>query len=187
MSSHGHPVDPGGARPLLVDTRRQAWRIMRSSVANPIYPATLRRDLPYFTDRVCVERRVSRPRRPDNPCPQIVPPSCKPIVFLLPFALCAAFPRSDYYGSSALGVVHLRSSRLARFGAGQTIRVPVFRSPTFVPLGGELYPWRYWRRAERAVPVSDAMPASSSRRTEPCRFSIALPPMPSRDLEAVIG
>ncbi len=26
---------------------------------------------------------------------------------LLPFALCVAFPRSDYYGSSALGVVHL--------------------------------------------------------------------------------
>jgi hypothetical protein len=32
---------------------------------------------------------------------------CKSIFFLLPFALCVAFPRSDYYGSSALGIVHL--------------------------------------------------------------------------------
>jgi hypothetical protein len=73
--------------------------------------------------------------RPDNPCPQITPPSCRPIVFLLSFALCAAFPRSDYCESSALGVVRLLPSRLARFRAGQTIRVP-----TFVPLDGELYP-----------------------------------------------
>jgi hypothetical protein len=39
----------------------------------------------------------------------------------------------------------------------------VFRSPTFVPLGGELYPWRYWRQAERAVPVSGTLHVSSSR------------------------
>jgi hypothetical protein len=37
------------------------------------------------------------------------------LLFLLPFALCAAFPRSDYYGSSALGVAHLRPSRRAQF------------------------------------------------------------------------
>jgi hypothetical protein len=49
-----------------------------------------------------------------------------------------------------------------------------------VSLDGELYPWRYWRRAMRAVPVSDAMPAPNSRdgRTLPPR--IALPPMPSQ-------
>lgn len=63
-----------------------------------------------------------------------------PIVFLLPFALCAAFPRSDYYGSSALGVARLLPSRLARFRAGQTIRVPVFLLSTFMPVGGGLYP-----------------------------------------------
>jgi hypothetical protein len=85
------------------------------------------------------------------------------IVFLLPFAMCAAFPHSDYYGSSALGVVRLRSSRLAWFLARQTIRVPVFRYSTLVPLDGELYPWRYWRRAKRAIPVSTTMPAVSSR------------------------
>ena len=78
------------------------------------------------------------------------PPSYKSIVFLLPFALCAAFPRSDYYGSSALGLVRLRPSRRAQFRAGQASRVPVFRSPTFVSLGGELYPWRYGRRAEES-------------------------------------
>jgi hypothetical protein len=74
----------------------------------------------------------------------------------------AAFPRSDYYESSALGVTHLRPSRLARLRAGQMIRVPVFRFSTFVPLDGGLYPWRCWRRAKRAVPVSDAMTAPGS-------------------------
>jgi hypothetical protein len=39
----------------------------------------------------------------------------------------------------------------------------VFRSPTFVPLGGELYPWRCWRQAKRAVPVSGTLRVSSSR------------------------
>jgi len=65
--------------------------------------------------------------------------------------MCAAFPRADYYGSSALGVVLLRPLRLAQFLAGRTIRVPVFRSSTFVSLGGELYPWRCGRRAEEKV------------------------------------
>jgi hypothetical protein len=39
----------------------------------------------------------------------------------------------------------------------------VFRFPTFVPLDGELYPWRCWEQAERAVPVPDTMPVPSSR------------------------
>jgi hypothetical protein len=39
--------------------------------------------------------------------------------------MCAVFPRSDYFGSSILGVVHLRSSRLAMLRAGRTIRVSV--------------------------------------------------------------
>ena len=82
------------------------------------------------------------PHRLDDRCPLIVPPPCKSIVFLLPFAMCAALPRADYYESSALGVVRLRPSRLAQFRSGQTIRVPAFRSTTCVPLGGELYPWR---------------------------------------------
>jgi hypothetical protein len=54
--------------------------------------------------------------------------------------MCAAFPHSDYYGSSALGVVRLRSSRLARLRARRTIRVPVFQSSTYVSLDGEFYP-----------------------------------------------
>jgi hypothetical protein len=54
--------------------------------------------------------------------------------------MCTVFPRSDYYGSSALGVVRLRSSRLARLRAGRTIRVPVFQSSTYVSLDGELHP-----------------------------------------------
>jgi hypothetical protein len=61
-----------------------------------------------------------------------------------------AFPCSDYYESSVLGPVRLRSSRLAQFQTGQAGRVPVFRSSTFVSLGGELYPLRRWRWAEES-------------------------------------
>ena len=67
-----------------------------------------------------------------------------------------AFPRSDYYGSSALGVVRLRPSRLARLRAGRAIQVPVFRSPTFVPLGGELYPGRCWEWVKGVSPIPGA-------------------------------
>ncbi len=122
-------------------------------------------NLPYFADRVCVERRVLRPLQPDDPCPRITPPSCKSIVFLPPFALRMAFPRSDYYGGSALGVVRLRPSRVARLRlrTGQTIRVPVFRFSTFVSLDGGLYPGDAGDGPKRAVPASDAIPAPGSR------------------------
>jgi len=121
-------------------------------LATPTYPARHRWDVPDSTDRVCVERRVSKPHRLGDLCPQIVPPSRSSIAFLLPFALCAAFPRSDYYGSSALGGVPLRPLRLAQFRTGRTPRVPVFRSSTFVSLGGELYPWRCRRRPRKVQP-----------------------------------
>lgn len=85
----------------------------------------------------------------------------------------AAFPRADYYGSSALGVALLRPLRLAQFLAGRTIRVPVFRSSTFVSLGGELYPWRCGGRAEKKMSHpgyaariqqrGDSSPAASDR------------------------
>ncbi len=88
------------------------------------------------------------------------PPSCKSIIVLLPFAMCAAFPRPDYYGSFALGVVLLRPLRLAQFRAGRTIQVPVFRSSTFMSLGGGLYPWRCRRRTEESVAVSGTLLAA---------------------------
>src|ERR1700679_1775320 len=119
-------------------------------LTNPTYLAIGRQDLPDSTDRVCFERRVSKPHRPADPCPWIIPPSCKSIVFLLSFAMCMAFPCSDYYESSVLGLVRFRSSRLAQFRAGQASRVPVFRSSTFVPLGSELYPLQLWRWAEES-------------------------------------
>ena len=98
----------------------------------------------------------------------------------------AAFPRSNYYGSSALGGIHLRPSRLAQFRAGQTLRVPVFRFSTFMHLGGVLYPWRFretsfestsrlrtrfWRGQQRGA-------------SEPRRFRSRVPPTPSRQVEA---
>ena len=87
----------------------------------------------------------------------------------------AAFPRADYYGSSALVVVLLRPLRLAQFLAERTIRVPVFRSSTFVSLGGELYPWRCGRWVEEKMPHlecatrtrqwGDSSPTASDRLT----------------------
>lgn len=76
--------------------------------------------------------------------------------------MCAAFPRADYYGSSALGRTRLRPSRLAQFRSGRVIRVPVFRSSTFVSLGGGLYPWRCGRRVEESGPISGALDAPGS-------------------------
>jgi len=152
MLSAVTPSTPADRAPLFEATRRQAWRRMRGSVSQPHKSRQTSLDVPDSTDRVCAERRVSKPHRPRDPCPQIIPPSRYSIVFLLPFALCVALPRSDYYGSSALGVVLLRPLRLAQFPAGRTIRVPVFRSSTFVPLDGGLYPWRCWRRPRKVWP-----------------------------------
>lgn len=112
---------------------RNSARIPSRNFCSPIHfwispPTNLAmqgRGSPCFADKVRAARRVPKPRRLGNRCPQIASPSCKPIVFLLPFAMCAVFPRSDYFGSSILGVVHLRSSRLAMLRAGRTIRVSV--------------------------------------------------------------
>lgn len=107
----------------------------------------------------------------------ITPPQPQPIVFLPAFALYVAFPRSDYYAGSAPDGVRLRPSRLAQFRAGQTYRVPVFRSSTFVRLGGVLYPWRYGRRAMGACPVPNAaFGASSSGHRENPPHLFASPP-----------
>jgi hypothetical protein len=143
-------------------------------------------DVSDSADRVCVERRVSRPHRLGDLCPQIVPPSRSSIAFLLPFALYAAFPRSDYYGSSALGGVPLRPLRLAQFRAGRTPRVPVFRSSTLVSLGGELYPWRCRRRTEESMAIPSALCAPSSGELPAPPLQIARPPPPSRHGEAAI-
>ncbi|MCY1562541.1 hypothetical protein D9M68_999540 [compost metagenome] len=94
----------------------------------------------------------------------------KPIVFLLPFALCAAFPHSDYYESSALGVVHIRPSQRARLPTGQTIQFPVFRLPTLLPLGGELYPVQCGRWGIGASPISGLIENPAARIDEPCRL-----------------
>jgi hypothetical protein len=156
LSSGCFPRSPHRPRRTVhLYSRRRAARHgeeCEGRLANPTNPARHRWDVPDSTDRVCAERRVSKPHRPRDPCPQIIPPSRYSIVFLLPFALCVALPRSDYYGSSALGVVLLRPLRLAQFPAGRTIRVPVFRSSTFVPLDGGLYPWRCWRRPRKVWP-----------------------------------
>lgn len=112
---------------------------------------------------------------PDFVCPKIhVHGSLlrlyNPIVFLLPFALYAAFPHSDYYESSALGVVPIWPSQRARLPTGQTIQVPVFRFPTLVPLGGELYPVQCGRWGKGASPISGLFENPAVRIDEPYRL-----------------
>ena len=69
------------------------------------------------------------------------PPSLRPYTFLPPFALYAAFPRSDYYDGSAPKTADRWSPQSARHRAGQTVlgsRVPV---SDLGPVGVLLYPW----------------------------------------------
>ena len=102
--------------------------------------------------------------------------------------MCMAFPCSDYYESSVLDLVHIRSSRLAQFRVGQTSRVPVFRSSTFVPLGSELYPLQLWRWAEESRSHLECDGRIHQRGTSSRASSVrvTLPPTPSRDLEVVL-
>jgi hypothetical protein len=93
--------------------------------ASPTCLAIDRRDLHCSTDTVCAVRRVPKLHQLDDPCPQITSPSRQPIiVFLPPFAMCPAFPDSDYYEGSVLERVHLRSSRLARFLPSGRLKFP---------------------------------------------------------------
>jgi hypothetical protein len=57
--------------------------------------------------------------------------------------MCAAFPRSDYYGGSAPRPRHRRTCRLAGLRVpGARIEVPVFAGGTRGAVGGWLYPWQ---------------------------------------------
>jgi len=57
--------------------------------------------------------------------------------------MCAAFPRSDYYGGSAPRPRRRRTCRLARLRMpGARIEVPVFAGGTRGAVGGWLYPWQ---------------------------------------------
>jgi hypothetical protein len=60
---------------------------------------------------------------------------------LPPFALCAAFPRSDYYEGSAPRSRLRWTWQLAGFRlSGARVEVPVFRQETHGALGGQLRP-----------------------------------------------
>jgi hypothetical protein len=57
--------------------------------------------------------------------------------------MCAAFPRSDYYGGSALRPRHDRTCRPAGLrGPDARIEVPMFKEETLGAVGGRLYPWQ---------------------------------------------
>jgi hypothetical protein len=68
---------------------------------------------------------------------------------LPPFAMCAAFPRSHYYGGSVLHPRPRRTYRLAGLRvSGARIGVPVFEEETLGAVGGRLYPWQRGPRAK---------------------------------------
>ena len=83
----------------------------------------------------------------------------RPYPSLPPFAMCAAFPRSDYYGGSAPRPRRRRTCRLAGLRVpGARIEVPMFAGGTLGAVGGRLYPWQRGPRAESGhgggVPMS---------------------------------
>jgi hypothetical protein len=62
---------------------------------------------------------------------------------LPPFAMCAAFARSNYYGGSAPRPRRRRTCRFAGLRVpGARIEVPVFVGGTLGAVGGWLYPWQ---------------------------------------------
>lgn len=73
--------------------------------------------------------------------------------------MCAAFPRSDYYGGSAPRPRHHQTCRLAGLRVpGARIGVPMFTGETRGAVGGRLYPWQRGPHAESGrgggVPIS---------------------------------
>jgi hypothetical protein len=96
--SHSHPVDPGGAAASIrghtsPGVTEHAWV---GEPAPHVPPGIIGICLAPLIE-FALNAEYPGLRLPDDPCPQIIPPSCKSIVFLPPFALYAAFPRSDYY------------------------------------------------------------------------------------------
>ena len=86
--------------------------------------------------------------------------------------MCAAFPRSDYYGGSVPRPRHCQTCRLARLrGSGARIGVPMFKEATLGAVGGRLYPWQHGPLAQSGhgggVPISGT-PSRSPKTTERC-------------------
>lgn len=84
--------------------------------------------------------------------------------------MCAAFPRSDYYGGSAPRPRHRQTSRLAGLRtSGARIEVPMFKERTLGAVGGRLYPWQHGPHAKSGrgggVSMADT-PSHPKRGTE---------------------
>ena len=76
---------------------------------------------------------------------------------LPPFALYAAFPRSDYYEGSAPALRQRRAWRLAGcFSAGARAQVPVFPRRTPDVVGAQLYPWQLWPHPIQAMDAAQS-------------------------------
>ena len=114
---------------------------------------------PHFACTVSAARSAASPRRAWVPHTWLSAAASEPYPSLPPFAMCAAFPRSDYYGGSVLRPRHDRTCRPAGLrGPDARIEVPMFKEETLGAVGGRLYPWQRGPRAKSGhgggVPIS---------------------------------
>src|SRR5262249_6899146 len=92
---------------------------------------------------------------------------------LPPFAMYAAFPRSDDYGGSAPRPRHRRTWRFAGLrGPGARLEVPVFPGGTRGAVGGRLYPWQRGPPSHSGRGGSVPMPGTPSRREKATRLRL---------------
>jgi hypothetical protein len=117
-----------------------------------------------FARTACVARSGASPNRFWAPHTWLSPAASKPYPSLPPFALCAAFPRSDYYGGSAPRPRHRQTCRLAGLRVpGARIGVPMFTGETRGAVGGRLYPWQRRPHAKSGRGGGVPMPGTPSR------------------------
>ncbi len=122
-------------------------------------PAGRGQPVPRFARTAFAARSGASPNRTWAPHTWLSPAASKPYPSLPPFAVCAAFPRSDYYGGSAPRSRHRQTCRLAGpLTSGARIGVPMFKGWTLGAVGGRLYPWQHGPRAQSGrgggVPIS---------------------------------
>jgi len=96
---------------------------------------------------------------------------------LPPFAVCAAFPRSDYYGGSAPPPRRRRAWRLAGLAIpGARLEVPAFAGGTLGAVGGQLNPWQLWLWSLRDQTTSATdMSVAPGRTKQAARLALRMP------------
>ena len=117
----------------------------------------------HFACTACVARSGASPHRVWAPHTWLSPAASKPYPSLPPFAVCAAFPRPDYYGGSAPRPRRRQTCRLAGLRVfGARIEVPMFEGRTRGAVGGRLYPWQHGPHADSGYGGGVPIPGTPS-------------------------